>query len=58
MTQSSLATPCEPLDGGFNSGFSTAAGQQWNLTITDASKRKLTSINPESVYTYLTRSTN
>ncbi|PAV18604.1 extracellular serine-rich [Pyrrhoderma noxium] len=38
VTQSSLATPCEPLDGGFNSGFSTAAGQQWNLTITDASK--------------------
>ncbi|THH10518.1 hypothetical protein EW145_g1276 [Phellinidium pouzarii] len=37
VTQSTLANPCTPLDGGFNSGFVTATGASWNLTISDAS---------------------
>ncbi|OCB86924.1 hypothetical protein A7U60_g6098 [Sanghuangporus baumii] len=36
VTQSTLADPCTPLDGGFNSGTSQAAGDVWNLTISDA----------------------
>ncbi|KAL5523825.1 hypothetical protein ACEPAG_7998 [Sanghuangporus baumii] len=38
VTQSTLANPCTPLDGGFNSGTSQASGDVWNLTISDASK--------------------
>ncbi|EJD03030.1 uncharacterized protein FOMMEDRAFT_20202 [Fomitiporia mediterranea MF3/22] len=38
VTQSTLAQPCTALQGGFSSGFSTAAGEVWNLTISDASK--------------------
>ncbi|KAK0473581.1 hypothetical protein IW261DRAFT_1423502 [Armillaria novae-zelandiae] len=42
ITQSSLASPCTPLSGGFDSGwvYIPAAGTpvpQWNLTITNAS---------------------
>ncbi|KAK0502337.1 hypothetical protein EDD18DRAFT_1100794 [Armillaria luteobubalina] len=41
ITQSSLANPCTPLSGGFDSGwvFIPAAGTppQWNLTITNTS---------------------
>ncbi|RDX43054.1 hypothetical protein OH76DRAFT_1488152 [Lentinus brumalis] len=39
VAQSSYAKPCEPLDGGFNSGFffvdSSSGTGTWNLTITD-----------------------
>ncbi|KAJ7164431.1 hypothetical protein C8R46DRAFT_1193072 [Mycena filopes] len=43
VTQSSFATPCEPLAGGFDSGFigigaATTPLPQWNVTITDDSK--------------------
>ncbi|KAL5485161.1 hypothetical protein ACEPAI_7803 [Sanghuangporus weigelae] len=38
VTQSTLANPCTPLDGGFNSGTSQATGDVWNLTISDASR--------------------
>ncbi|KAI5118448.1 hypothetical protein M0805_006267 [Coniferiporia weirii] len=37
VTQSSLADPCIPLPGGFNSGFSTAANTSWELQITNGS---------------------
>ena len=42
VSQSSFATPCEPLDGGFNSGFVPVGDGQgtWNLTVTDVSQRK------------------
>ncbi|RDX44737.1 hypothetical protein OH76DRAFT_1359157 [Lentinus brumalis] len=40
VAQSSFATPCEPLEGGFNSGFFPVSGASgpfgtWTLTITD-----------------------
>ncbi|EJF59161.1 hypothetical protein DICSQDRAFT_89642 [Dichomitus squalens LYAD-421 SS1] len=44
VAQSSFATPCEPVQNGFNSGFTpgpAASGDTpatWNLTITDVSK--------------------
>ncbi|TBU46961.1 hypothetical protein BD309DRAFT_857090 [Dichomitus squalens] len=44
VAQSSFATPCEPVQNGFNSGFTpgpAASGDvpaSWNLTITDVSK--------------------
>ncbi|KAJ7131924.1 hypothetical protein C8R46DRAFT_1140712 [Mycena filopes] len=42
VTQSSLATPCEPLAGGFDSGWvffnSSGPAPVWNLTITDDTK--------------------
>ena len=34
VTQSDLSDPCTPLSGGFNSGFSNANGDVWNLTVT------------------------
>jgi hypothetical protein len=46
VTQSSFADPCQLLSGGFDSGWiSVPAGTssgfaEWNLTITDATKRK------------------
>jgi len=47
VTQSSFETPCQPLEGGFNSGYvyilentTTSNLPLWNLTITDDSKRK------------------
>ncbi|KAH8119305.1 hypothetical protein DFH11DRAFT_437317 [Phellopilus nigrolimitatus] len=36
VTQSTLANPCTPLDGGFNSGIVNTVGASWNLTISDA----------------------
>ncbi|KAK0218763.1 hypothetical protein IW262DRAFT_1274203, partial [Armillaria fumosa] len=42
ITQSSLANPCTPLSGGFDSGWVFISGPetpvpQWNLTVTNAS---------------------
>ncbi|KAK0200355.1 hypothetical protein DFS33DRAFT_1480207 [Desarmillaria ectypa] len=43
ITQSSLANPCTPLSGGFDSGWVFISGEgvspapQWNLTVTNAS---------------------
>jgi len=43
ITQSSLASPCEPLEGGFDSGWvfipaTVSTPVVWNLTVTDDSK--------------------
>ena len=40
VSQSSFATPCEPVDGGFSSGFVPVGNNtgSWNLTITDDTK--------------------
>ncbi|KIK54772.1 hypothetical protein GYMLUDRAFT_62973 [Collybiopsis luxurians FD-317 M1] len=44
ITQSSFSSPCQPLDGGFDSGWvlipnnGVSPVPQWNLTITDDSK--------------------
>lgn len=39
IAQSSFETPCEPLEGGFSSGFVPvppgSTGVQWNLTVTN-----------------------
>ncbi|KAI0744094.1 hypothetical protein C8Q80DRAFT_1272680 [Daedaleopsis nitida] len=37
VAESSFATPCEPLEGGFDSGFVPFTGEPgvWNLTVTD-----------------------
>jgi len=46
VTQSSFSSPCQPLSGGFDSGFiyipsGVKSGfPEWNLTITDDSTRK------------------
>jgi hypothetical protein len=46
VSQSSFSSPCQPLSGGFDSGFIyVPAGvdsgfPEWNITITDDSKRK------------------
>jgi hypothetical protein len=44
VSQSSFGSPCEPLAGGFDSGWvsvpeSLSPPPEWNLTITDDSKR-------------------
>ena len=46
VAQSAFGKPCEPLEGGFDSGFifvpqgASAPFPTWNLTITDDSKRE------------------
>ena len=46
VAQSAFTSPCTPLEGGFDSGyFSTPDATKgpfgvWNLTVTDATKRK------------------
>lgn len=39
VSESSFATPCEPVDGGFSSGFvptlADGTSGSWNLTVTD-----------------------
>ena len=53
VTQSSFSSPCEPLSGGFDSGWIyvpqgiSSGFPVWNLTITDDSKRKH---HPRSTY--------
>ncbi|KAI0030521.1 hypothetical protein K488DRAFT_20230, partial [Vararia minispora EC-137] len=44
VSQSTFASPCQPMSGGFDSGFveigvtgTPAAVPQWNLTVTNAS---------------------
>lgn len=49
VAQSSFANPCQPLAGGFDSGYiqipvlpsSASDFPTWNLTVTNASARKL-----------------
>lgn len=38
VTQSDLSDPCTSISGGFNSGFSTSAGEVWNLTVSSTSR--------------------
>ncbi|EDR00857.1 uncharacterized protein LACBIDRAFT_295685 [Laccaria bicolor S238N-H82] len=54
VTQSSFADPCDPLAGGFDSGWvsipsspalTAADTPEWNLTITDDTKRMVGAIN-------------
>ena len=42
VAQSSFATPCEPLQDGFNSGFAPVGNGTgfWNLTVTDVTSRE------------------
>ena len=48
VAQSTFASPCTPMTGGFDSGFFATAAQTgpfgiWNLTITDDTKRECSS---------------
>ena len=45
VAQSTFANPCEPLEGGFNSGFffvnsSSGPFGTWTLTVTDVNTRE------------------
>jgi len=61
VTQSSFSSPCQPLNGGFDSGFiyvpsGVKSGfPEWNLTITDDSTRKYRSLTDPFMSDYWSR---